>query len=425
MDPIEYDVYIGYREPSGRELAGVLSEGLARRGFRVFPGRAQATDVGQAGEATPQRGRDAGALAGEAPPERRQTSGAEAGDVLQAIDEIPDFVLVLTPHALDASAIDEHDTLRAEIAHAIETERNIVPVVARGYEHPVTLPPDLVRLRARHPVRFSDIRRGESIARVAHRLSSDASVDDRHMMRDAKRIGVAVGLLLVILLVIAAVRTLPGMLMTYLSSRPLAPMTLYWSAFGERPAGNGWTELAIKDGSPIVAGDQFRFVFSTNADGYAYVLSRDLRGQITVFFPGRLLKGGSRVRAGQIYTAPLGGGWWSEDEGVGADRLYVFASYDSIENLESLSDNREESPAERQALLDSTIEGLLDGKHGSTPSRVRTRTGRRVYRNLDFRPAQLTASAMLGNGVSVTHMLNAEQGLLSAMVEIRVGPSAK
>ncbi len=393
MEPVERDVYVSCREPSGAHLAGLLSEGLVRRGFRVVP-----------------RG-------GESPEGVRDVTPA-----LQAIEDAPDFVLVLTPGCLDGCA-DDRDPLRAEIAHALRTERNIVPVMVRGYEHPESLPPDLDALRTRPPVVYSNIRREESIARVAHRLSSDATVDERHMMRHASRIGLGVGALLVLLLAIAAVRTLPGMVSRYLGSRPYAPMTLYWSAFGQRQAGGRWTEFAIKDGSPMVAGDQFRLMFSTSAEGFAYVVSRDLRGEVSVLFPGRALKGGSRVRAGQVLAAPADGGWWTLDEDAGIAEIYVFASYDSIENLESLSDDREESSAERRAQLDSTIEGLLDGKHGTAPLRVRTRTGRLVLRSLAFRPAVLTVSATLASGTSVTHTLEAEQGLLSAMVEIRVGPA--
>ena len=388
MDPVEYDVYISYREQSAADLARLASEGLARRGFRVFP------------------------LRGEAP-----------DSVARAIEEIPDFVLLLTPNCLEACA-DENDPMRADIAEALRTERNIVPVAVRGYEHPATLPADLGGLRRRHLVPYSSTRAEESIARIAHRLSSDATVDERHMMRDARRIFTAVGLLLLALVAIAAVRTLPGMLTRYLGSRPLSPMTLYWSAFAQRATADTWVEVGVRDGSPMLAGDQFRVAFAVSGEGRAYVVCRDLRGQISVLYPVRRgLKNASQVSAGRVYSASGEGSWWAPDEGVGVDRLYVFASYDPIENLESLMDDREESPAERQALLDSTVEGLLDGKHGAEPLRIRTRAGRPVLRSLQAPPMRLTSSATLESGGSVTHRLNEERGLLSAMVEIRVGPN--
>jgi Domain of unknown function (DUF4384) len=385
MDPVEYDVYVSYREPSGADLARQVSEGLARRGFRLFPLR-----------------------------------GAASGGAVPPIVEIPDFVLLLTPTCLEACA-DENDPMRAEIAEALRTERNVVPVAVRGYEHPPTLPPDIAAVRQRPTVPFSATRATESVARIAHRLSSDATVDERHLMRDARRIFTAVGLLLLVLAAIAAVRTLPGMLTRYLGSRPLAPMTLYWSAFAERATPDRWVEVTVKDGSPMLAGDQFRLAFAVTGAGRAYVVGKDLRGQISVLFPRRGIKNASLVTAGQVYSAPGDGTWWAPDEGVGVDRIYVFASYDSIENLESLMDEREESPAERRALLDSTVEGLLDGKHGAEPLRIRTRSGRPVLRSLQAPPMLLTAPVTLAGGTRVTHTLTEERGLLSAMVEISVG----
>ncbi len=393
MDPVEHDVYVSHRGPAGAELARSIAAGLTARGFKVFVGGGTTAEAG-AGAAAP-----------------------------KTLDEIPDFVLLLTPGCLDA-CMEEGDPLRAEIAQALRTERNIVPVAVRGYEHPPALPPDLAALRARSIVPFSVTRSAESVARIAHRLSSDASVDERHLMRDAKRVFTAVGLLLVVLLAIAAIRTVPGLIRNYLASRPLVPMTLYWSAFGQRAEANRWMEVAVKDGRPMQAGDQFRLAFSVNADGRAYVLAKDLRGQLSVLFPAnRGMKNASTVRAGQLYTVPADGTWWAPDEGVGVDTLYVFASYDPIENLEALVDEREESPAERQSMLDSTVEGLLDGKHGGEPLRIRTRSGRPVLRSLVERPRSITSRATLSDGTSVTHTLAEERGLLSAMAELRIGPT--
>lgn len=390
MEPVEYDVYISYRDSSGADLARIVSDGLQRRGFRVLPDR--------------------------------RSAGSEADRFRDAIENAPDFVLLLTPNCLDACS-DERDAMRAEIAHALQAERNIVPVVVRGYEHPRTLPADIVRLRTRQPVQYNQARGNESIARIAHRLSSDATVDDRHVMRSARRIGTGVALLLLALAAVAAVQALPGMVRRYLDSRPLAPMTLSWSAFGQRLANGRWTELAVRDGSPMAAGDEFRVVFSTSADGYAYVLTRDVRGEISILFPGRALKNASRVRAGELHVAPADGGWWEFDQGAGPDRIYVVASYDPVENLESLADEREDSADARQSLLDSTIAGLLDGRHGSAGSRVYTRRGRLIRRSLAALPPLLTASATLGSGATIAHTLTREQGLLSAMAEIRVGPA--
>jgi hypothetical protein len=99
------------------------------------------------------------------------------------------------------------------------------------------------------------------------------------------------------------------------------------------------------------------------------------------------------------------------------------ASYDPIENLEAIVEERDEeaSATARPALLESTLAGLLDGRHGATSVRVRTRRGRPIVEsNVDIAPRLLTATTTLASGAQVTHSLTAQPGLLSAMSEVRV-----
>jgi hypothetical protein len=390
MEPIEYDVYISYREPSGSDLAKTVSAGLARRGFHVFPGPGGATDE----------------------------------SLRTIIEDTPDFVLLLTPHSLDRCA-DEGDRMRLEIAHAIRTERNLVPVSAPGFVRPQdeALPADIASFDRRGGVPYSVRASEESIARIAHRLSSDAAVDERHVMREAKWVGSFVGLVLLALVAIAVASVASKMFGPRIDVRPLPPLSLYWSAFGQRFDAGRWTECAVQDGSRLVSGDQVRVMFSASADGYAYVLSKDLRGEVKVLFPSAALAAASRVRLGQVYQAPADGSWLRLEDQAGLDTLYVVASYDPIENLEAIVEERDEeaSATARPALLESTLAGLLDGRHGATSVRVRTRRGRPIAEsNVEVAPRLLTATTTLASGVQVTHSLTAQPGLLSAMSEIRV-----
>ena len=391
-DPIEHDVYISFPEPSGSDLAQLVSAGLTRRGFRVVnAGRAPGPDTDE--------------------------------ERLTLIEQTPDFVLLLTPGCLDGS-VGTGDRLRAEIARALETERNIVPVFMPGFvrRSASVLPPDLAALPRHEGVPFDPGAPDESIARIAHMLASDTTVDERRTMRQAKGVSWAVGLALLAIAVISIAEAIPRMLARPVEPPPLAALTLYWSGFAQRLDGDRWVEFPVQDGCEMAGGDRVRLVFSLSGDGFAYVLSRDLRGEVSVLFPAMAINAKAGVGAGELHEAPIDTGWLTLDDQAGLHALYIVASYDPIENLESLVEERDEEPGQRArlTLLDTTIAGLLDGRHGAVGLGVRTRRGRLIVRNLESGPGLRTASATLTSGVRVTHELAPQQGLVSALAEIRV-----
>jgi hypothetical protein len=112
-----YDVFISYRRGEGSDLAHGVREALMRHGFRVF------LDV---------TGLD---------------SGPFNPQLLKHIQKATDFVLILTPGSLDGCG-KEDDWLRTEIVHAIQTGRNVVPVLRGGFDFKAldTLPRALQRL---------------------------------------------------------------------------------------------------------------------------------------------------------------------------------------------------------------------------------------------------------------------------------------
>jgi hypothetical protein len=177
-------------------------------------------------------------------------------------------------------------------------------------------------------------------------------------------------------------------------------------------------EIPVQDGAALSAGDQLKVTFTSNGDGYAYVVGRDRRGQITMLFPGRMMAKASRVKAGQTYDAPLGSGWFDATD---LDVLYIVGSYDPMENLESLVEEHAEeaSPEARQSLLDSTIAGLLDGRHAIAGPVVRTRAGRPIAHLDDTSPVTTRVSTTLSSGARITHDLVVQRGLHSAAVELR------
>ena len=92
------DVFISYRREDGAAEARLIQAALAKNGLRAF---LDVTDLAK---------------------------GHFEESLLKQIKETPNFIVVLSAHALD-SCVDNGDFLRREIACAIAAERNIFPVI--------------------------------------------------------------------------------------------------------------------------------------------------------------------------------------------------------------------------------------------------------------------------------------------------------
>ncbi|HEY3383351.1 MAG TPA: DUF4384 domain-containing protein [Vicinamibacterales bacterium] len=391
MDPVEYDVFVCASGSAGGEWAREVADGLTGRGFRVC---------------------------GET-----RVPGAQAeASRLRLIEDTPDFVLLLTPDAWQEND-GVRDPVRLETAHALSTGRNVVPIAAAAGPDPrrTALPPGFPLIPTRQTVAYDPQERPQSLALLAHRLSSDEEVDDRRLVRRVKRLFIAAILGVVVGVTLQA---LPSLVQAWKRPRPkppLPPLTLYWAGFWQRLDHGQWIELPLADGARVAGGDQLRLVFASSANGYAYVLSKDRHGDITVLFPKYAVRGASPVRAGQMCDAPTGGGWLSVDAAAGIDSLYLLASYDPIENLEEVVGDPEveANPAARRELLELTLAGLIDGRQGVAVSRVWTRSGQTIDRSIKLPPIALSASVTTSGGLSLTRPLVAQPGLIHAAVQLR------
>jgi hypothetical protein len=72
-------------------------------------------------------------------------------------------------------------------------------------------------------------------------------------------------------------------------------------------------------------------------------------------------------------------------------------------------------------LLSSTIAGLLDGRHAAVPRPIRTRRGREIVDNLPPAKPPSVFSATLSSGSAVAYAPAVQTGLLSTVVQIRIG----
>lgn len=112
---MKYDVFISYRRDGGEYTARILRDKLTEQGYSVF------FDV------------------------ESLRSGDFNAELYNVIENCSDFVLILSPNALDRCANDG-DWVKNEIEHAINTNRNIVPVLLRGFEFPDNLPDSISAL---------------------------------------------------------------------------------------------------------------------------------------------------------------------------------------------------------------------------------------------------------------------------------------
>ena len=105
----KYDLFISYRRDGGEVTARILRDSLTELGYRVF------FDV------------------------ESLRSGAFNTKLYSVIDECNDFILVLSPNALDRCK-NQDDWVRREIEYALEKKKNVVPILLRNFEFPDDLP---------------------------------------------------------------------------------------------------------------------------------------------------------------------------------------------------------------------------------------------------------------------------------------------
>lgn len=132
----QYQIFISYRRDGGEFFGKILSDKLIAKGYSVF------FDV------------------------ESLRSGLFNTQLYQVIDQCQDFILILSPHALDR-CVNPGDWVCSEIAYAIEKKKNIVPVVMRDFVWPETLPESIKTL---------PLYENEELARVTSHEHIDASV---------------------------------------------------------------------------------------------------------------------------------------------------------------------------------------------------------------------------------------------------------
>ncbi len=121
-----HTIFISYRRDGGEIMAQMLYDRLTALGYSVFY--------------------DVVVLKG----------GRFNAKLLEAIEHATDFVVVLSPGALDR-CVQDGDWVRQEIKHAFDHKKNIIPVLLRGFSFPTGLPADIAEIRNQNGVDFTNM----------------------------------------------------------------------------------------------------------------------------------------------------------------------------------------------------------------------------------------------------------------------------
>ncbi len=103
------DIFFSYRRDGGIETTRSLKMALNKQGYTTF------FDNDSIG------------------------SGVFPTKILNNIEKSDNFILILSPNALDRCA-DENDWVRREIEHAVKFKKNIIPVFLPGFHRPIDMP---------------------------------------------------------------------------------------------------------------------------------------------------------------------------------------------------------------------------------------------------------------------------------------------
>ena len=136
-----YDAFISYRREGGSDFARMLFNELKQRDLNVF------FDYEELNE------------------------GRFNEKLYQAVEESKNFIVVLSPYALDR-CVNKDDWVKLEIAHAMSIKGcEIIPIKIPGFEYPDDLG-EIQSFRYLQAVPYSQAYHHESIGKVLHRLRS-------------------------------------------------------------------------------------------------------------------------------------------------------------------------------------------------------------------------------------------------------------
>jgi len=149
----EYDVFICYRRGTGADIAGRIQEALYSRGRRAF---LDTTDLHK---------------------------GFFDQTLLTRIAETPSFLIVLSPNALDRCS-QPGDWLQQEIAQAVASHRNIIPIFTPDFHKPKDVTPEADTALRSQGVRYDHVYFREMVDRIIHNLDDEAARREQQRLQE-------------------------------------------------------------------------------------------------------------------------------------------------------------------------------------------------------------------------------------------------
>ncbi len=122
------------------------------------------------------------------------------------------------------------------------------------------------------------------------------------------------------------------------TSGELPPLSLGYHVFGQRYlADGGFEEVIVREGSTLRSGDQYRINVQANSDCYLYTITYDSLGDVYPLFPHPQINMSNYIRGGVEYLIPgEHDPWFTLDDNVGTETLFLIASYEPLKDLEQL-----------------------------------------------------------------------------------------
>jgi hypothetical protein len=149
----EYDVFICYRRDRGADIAGRIKEALDYRGRPAF---LDTTDLHK---------------------------GFFDHTMLTRIAETPSFLIVLSPNALDRCS-QPGDWLQQEIAQAVASHRNIIPIFTPDFHKPKDLTPEAATALRSQGARYDHVYFREMVDRIIHNLDDEAARREQQRLQE-------------------------------------------------------------------------------------------------------------------------------------------------------------------------------------------------------------------------------------------------